>query len=49
MIGKKQNKKILHQLPNEMIKKVLESGGNVELVRNGSLQEYAQIALIKNF
>jgi hypothetical protein len=34
---------------DEMIEKVLESGGNVELVRNGSLPEYDQIALIKNF
>lgn len=33
---------------DEMIEKVLESGGNVELVSNGFLHEFSQIALIKN-
>ena len=34
---------------DELIEKVCENGGNVELVSNGFLQEYGQIALIKNF
>jgi hypothetical protein len=34
---------------DEMIEKVLEKGGNVELVSNGFLQEYAPVVLIKNF
>jgi hypothetical protein len=34
---------------DELIEKVLENGGNVELVNDGFLQGYAQIALIKNF
>jgi hypothetical protein len=33
---------------DELIEKILENGGNVELVSNGFLQEYGQIALIKN-
>jgi len=32
-----------------MIEKVLENGGDVELVSNGFLEEYGQIALIKNY
>jgi hypothetical protein len=34
---------------DEMIEKVLENGGDVELVSNGLLKEYSQIALIKDF
>ena len=34
---------------DEMIEKVLENGGDVELVSNGFLEEYGQIALIKNY
>jgi len=34
---------------DELIEKVLENGGNVELVSNGFLQEYDQIALIRNY
>lgn len=33
---------------DEMIEKVLENGGDVELVSNGALKEYSQIALIKD-
>ena len=34
---------------DELMEKVLENGGNVELVNDGFLQGYAPIALIKNF
>ena len=34
---------------DDLIEKVLENGGNVELVSNGFLQDYDHIALIKNF
>ena len=34
---------------DEMIEKVLENGGDVELVSNGFLEKYGQIALIKNY
>lgn len=33
---------------DEMIERVLENGGDVELVSNGLLEEYCQIALIKD-
>ena len=32
-----------------MIEKVFENGGDVELVSNGFLEKYDQIALIKNY
>jgi hypothetical protein len=34
---------------DETIEKVLENGGDVELVNNGFLKEYCQIALIKDY
>jgi hypothetical protein len=34
---------------DEVIEEVLKNGGNVELVPNGFLREYGQIALIKKF
>ena len=34
---------------DELIEKVLENGGNVELVSNGLLHQYGRIALIKHF
>jgi hypothetical protein len=39
----------IKNLIDELIEKVLENGGNVELVSNGFLKEYGPITLIKKF